>query len=74
MGDGEAAHGWDARRGKLLVELSGHSAKVRYAAWSPDGSRIVTTSGDRTARVWDATSGIELAVFSETRGQVDYAA
>src|SRR3954451_1353790 len=27
------------------------------AAFSPDGTRIVTTSWDRTARIWDAASG-----------------
>ena len=34
---------------------------VTSAAFSPDGTRIVTASGDQTARVWDATSGEELA-------------
>jgi WD40 repeat protein len=27
---------------------------VSSAAFSPDGSRIITTSGDNTARIWDA--------------------
>ena len=31
------------------------------AAFSPDGARIVTASQDKTARVWDAKSGKELA-------------
>ena len=30
---------------------------VRSAAFSPDGKRIVTASGDKTARVWDAATG-----------------
>ena len=29
-------------------------------AFSPDGQRIVTGSGDGTAKVWDAASGREL--------------
>ena len=29
-------------------------------AFSPDGQRIVTGSGDQTAKVWDAASGKEL--------------
>jgi TPR repeat protein len=34
--------------------LSGHSDHADFAAYSPDGSRIVTASDDKTARIWDA--------------------
>jgi WD40 repeat protein len=30
---------------------------VNHAGFSPDGKRIVTASADKTAKVWDATSG-----------------
>ncbi len=33
----------------------------RSAAFSPDGQRIVTASGDETARVWNAATGQQLA-------------
>ena len=36
---------------------------MRSAAFSPDGTRIVTASGDRTARLWDVASGAEIAVL-----------
>ena len=34
------------------------------AAFSPDGSRIVTASSDNTARVWDAATGKAIVVLS----------
>ena len=37
--------------------LRGHGSYVGSAAFSPDGKRVVTSSFDRTARVWDATAG-----------------
>jgi TPR repeat protein len=37
--------------------LNGHSDWVALADFSPDGSRIVTASADKTARVWDASTG-----------------
>ena len=33
---------------------------VNSAGFSPDGSLIVTSSGDQTAKVWDARSGVEV--------------
>ena len=43
--------------------LAGHEDWVRSAAFSPDGSRIVTASRDETARVWDAASGAEITLL-----------
>ena len=37
--------------------LEGHTDRVDAVTVSPDGTRIVTASGDRTARVWDAKTG-----------------
>jgi len=38
-----------------------HQSVVWSAAFSPDGTRVVTTSGDQTARVWDAATGEPLS-------------
>ncbi|MEI7768992.1 MAG: hypothetical protein WCI67_03335, partial [Chloroflexales bacterium] len=43
--------------------LSGDTAAVKSAVFSPDGSRILTASTDRTARLWDA-KGQLLVTFS----------
>ena len=51
------------RRGPLRVEhealrvvgvCTGHTHNVVACAWAPDGFALVTTSDDRTARVWSA--------------------
>jgi WD40 repeat protein len=44
--------------------LSGHTSVVVSAVFSPDGSRIVTASRDKTARLWDGRSGAALATLS----------
>jgi Tol biopolymer transport system component len=44
--------------------LSGHGDRVASAAYSPDGTRIVTASYDKTARIWEARTGAQLAVLS----------
>jgi WD40 repeat protein/tRNA A-37 threonylcarbamoyl transferase component Bud32 len=43
--------------------LLGHQDMVIASEFSPDGKRIVTTSRDRTARVWDADTGQEVAIL-----------
>ncbi|HEU4730389.1 MAG TPA: TIR domain-containing protein [Kofleriaceae bacterium] len=57
-----------------LFALVGHDAVVRSAAFSPDGTRVVTASWDRTARVWDATTGRPVAAPLEHAGFVHAAA
>lgn len=42
----------DASSGNEIAVLRGHDGGVYSAAFSPAGSRIVTASGDETARIW----------------------
>ncbi len=44
------------------LTLKGHTDFVHCVAFSPDGRRIVSGSIDRTLKVWDATTGQEMAV------------
>jgi WD40 repeat protein len=59
---------WDTMsKGRLLLNLIGHSSAVEMAVFSSDGSRLATASWDRTARVWDVASGNSLLVLRHTR-------
>lgn len=42
------------------MSLMGHTGSVNDAAWSPDGSQVLTASNDRTVRIWDVVTGEEL--------------
>jgi WD40 repeat protein/serine/threonine protein kinase len=37
-----------------VAELHGHDAYVHAVDWSPDGTRLISASGDGTVRVWDS--------------------
>jgi len=55
---------WDASTGAELKVLNGHTETVYTAAFSPNGTRIVSGSGDKSVRVWDASTGAELKVLN----------
>src|SRR5579862_7332430 len=56
------------------LALAGHTGLVNSAAFSQDGSRIVTASWDATARVWDARTGATLAKLSGHKAWLNSAA
>jgi WD40 repeat protein len=47
-----------------LLTLEGHTDDVMATSWSPDGSRIVTSSKDKTIRIWEAKSGECLQILT----------
>jgi hypothetical protein len=56
------------------VSLDGHTGSVYFATFSPDGTHIVTTSTDGTAKLWNAVKGDFLASFDAHRHWVVTAA
>ena len=56
-----------------LLTLKGHTGAVSSASFSPDGSRIVTGSWDKTAKVWDARSGAQVLTLKGHTDAVDSA-
>ena len=51
------------RNDACLMTLAGYSEPVLAAAFSPDGTQMVTASRDRLLKVWDAKTGNELATL-----------
>ncbi|MBY0261592.1 MAG: serine/threonine protein kinase, partial [Phycisphaerales bacterium] len=67
---------WDTATGARSALLSGHAGRgglggsavegkgwVYQGAFSPDGSLVVTSSLDQTARVWNTRTGAQVAVL-----------
>jgi WD40 repeat protein len=46
----------DPATGRLIATLVGHAQQINALAFSRDGTRLVTASGDRSARVWNPSS------------------
>ena len=64
------------------IVLLGHQSRVTYAAFSPNGLHLVTTSGshslfedskDHTARLWDINTGKQITVFEGHQDEVNQA-
>jgi len=61
---GEAPTQWLRQLGRvgagdqsLLRVFTGHFGDVKSVAFSPDGTKVLTGSNDRTARLWETVSG-----------------
>jgi WD40 repeat protein len=50
-------------RARWRVSFGGHENHLTSAAYSPDGSRVVTASWDNTARIWDPVTATEIVAF-----------
>jgi eukaryotic-like serine/threonine-protein kinase len=46
-----------------MERWQGHSLATWHAAFSPDGTRLLTTSSDQTLRLWDTRTGTALDIF-----------
>ncbi len=71
-GDGNGARLF--KDNKEIRAFRGHDGPVTSAALSPDRKLILTTSDDKTMRVWNAETGEQVAVLGDGASSIAYAA
>jgi WD40 repeat protein len=54
---GGEARVWDAATLQPVSPILKHRMRVTHAVFSPDGRRVLSTSWDGTAQIWDAVTG-----------------
>ncbi|KPK92041.1 MAG: hypothetical protein AMJ88_11885, partial [Anaerolineae bacterium SM23_ 63] len=64
----EKALGQAVSYNRALQHYSGHESAVTSVAWSPDGTRIASSSTDNTVHIWDASTGEDLLVIDLPQG------
>ena len=53
----DVIHVHDARDGRLIADLKGHTDRIQLLSFSTNGSILASCSDDRTARLWRLPSG-----------------
>ena len=59
----------DFKTGEIIALLKGHTDVVLGLAFSRDGTRLISGSADRTARIWDMRTGKTIHVL---KGHTDF--
>jgi WD40 repeat protein len=57
---------WDAKTGKLVANLKGHTGTVWCLAWSHDGKTLISGSADSSIRTWNTTTWQQITVLTGT--------
>jgi WD40 repeat protein len=61
---------WDAKTGKLVANLKGHTGGINCLAWTADGKTLISGSDDHSIRTWNATTWLQTAVWTGHTGTV----
>ena len=57
--------------GELQDKDNGHKLAVYSVSWSPDSKQVITTAGDKTAKIWDVDT-LALKTTFAFANEVDY--
>jgi WD40 repeat protein len=55
---------FDAKTGKLVINLKGHAEEVNCLAWTADGSTLISGSDDCSIRTWNTTTWQQIHVLT----------
>jgi len=55
---------FDAKTGKLVAILKGHTDEVNCLAWTADGTTLISGSNDSSIRTWNTTTWQQINLFT----------
>jgi WD40 repeat protein len=61
---------YEVSSGREAATLTGHDSRIGCLAYSPDGKRLATGSGDRTVKLWDTATGQEVLTLTGHAGDI----
>lgn len=62
---------WNARNGRLIHVLTGHTDEISAIAFSADGKRLATAAEDRLVYIWDVKLGHTISKLEGHTDRVD---
>ena len=54
---------FDLKTGKEIQRFRGHVGSIKAVAFSPDGQRLLSGSDDKSMRLWDVATGVQVQRF-----------
>lgn len=57
-----------AQAPRIVINPQGHAGKVHNLIFTPDGNRLISISEDKTIRIWNTQTGIQVKKFESQIG------